>query len=136
VYATDTEGYVGMDRKLVAFARDADVLIHDAQYSDEHYGGQLAGFPSTQGYGHSTVTMAAEVAAAAETGELILFHHDPAYTDDMVAAQEAAAQKLFPDSRAAHEGLEIKLGLDFRNLLKNVAKTKPDFGSLRDGSKI
>jgi phosphoribosyl 1,2-cyclic phosphodiesterase len=132
VYATDTEGYVGMDRKLVAFARDADVLIHDAQYSDEHYGGQVAGFPSTQGYGHSTVTMAAEVAAAAETGELVLFHHDPAYTDDLVAAQESAAQKIFPDSRAAYEGLEIKLKPDFRSLLKDasIAKTKPDFGSL------
>jgi len=132
VYATDTEGYVGMDRKLVAFARDADVLIHDAQYSEEHYRGQLAGFPSTQGFGHSTAVMASEVAASAETGELILFHHDPAYTDDLVAAQEAAAQKLFPDSRAAYEGYEIKLKPDFRSLLKDapIAKTKPDFGSL------
>ena len=109
VYATDTEGYVGMDRKLVAFARDADVLIHDAQYSEEHYHGMLAGFPSTQGYGHSTAMMAAEVAASAETGELVLFHHDPAYTDDWVAAQEAAAKNLFPDSRAAFEGMEIAL---------------------------
>jgi len=109
VYATDTEGYVGMDRKLVAFARDADVLIHDAQYSEEHYRGQLAGFPSTQGYGHSTAAMACEVAAAAETGELVLFHHDPAYADDLVAAQESTAQKLFPDSRAAYEGFEITL---------------------------
>jgi phosphoribosyl 1,2-cyclic phosphodiesterase len=109
VYATDTEGYVGMDRNLVAFARDADVLIHDAQYCEEHYRGQLAGFPSTQGYGHSTATMACEVAAATETGELVLFHHDPAYTDDLVAAQESTAQKLFPDSRAAYEGFEIKL---------------------------
>jgi phosphoribosyl 1,2-cyclic phosphodiesterase len=111
VYATDTEGYVGMDRKLVAFARDADVLIHDAQYSEEHYRGQLAGFPSTQGYGHSTAPMACEVAAAVETGKLILFHHDPAYTDDLVAAQESTAQKLFPDSRAAYEGFEIPLTL-------------------------
>jgi phosphoribosyl 1,2-cyclic phosphodiesterase len=109
VYATDTEGYVGMDRKLVAFAHDADVLIHDAQYCEKHYRGQLAGFPSTQGYGHSTTTMACEVAAAAETGELVLFHHDPAYTDDLVTAQESAAQKLFPDSCAAYEGFEIKL---------------------------
>src|SRR5215210_4372177 len=31
VYATDTEGYVGTDRKLVQFAKNADVLIHDAQ---------------------------------------------------------------------------------------------------------
>jgi phosphoribosyl 1,2-cyclic phosphodiesterase len=132
VYATDTEGYVGMDRRLVAFARDADVLIHDAQYSEEHYRGQLAGFPATQGYGHSTAVMACEVAAAAETGELILFHHDPAYADDWVAAQESTAQKFFPDSRAAYECLEIKLHTDFRSLLKDSPpeRSKSDFGSL------
>jgi phosphoribosyl 1,2-cyclic phosphodiesterase len=117
VYATDTEGYVGMDRRLVAFARDADVLIHDAQYSEEHYRGSLVGFPSTQGFGHSTATMASEVAASAETGELILFHHDPAYTDDMVATQESTAQKLFPDSHAAYEGMEIKLETDPKGFL-------------------
>lgn len=109
VYATDTEGYVGMDRKLIHFARNADVLIHDAQYSDEHYYGSLAGFPSTQGYGHSTATMAGQVAASAETGQLILFHHDPSYADDWVAAQERDAQKVFPDSCAAFEGLTIRL---------------------------
>jgi phosphoribosyl 1,2-cyclic phosphodiesterase len=109
VYATDTEGYVGMDRKLVAFTRNTDVLIHDAQYNEKHYRGQLAGFRSTQGYGHSTVNMACEVAAAAETGELILFHHDPAYSDDLVAVQESTAQKLLPNSYAAYEGLEIQL---------------------------
>ena len=109
VYATDTEGYVGMDRKLIQFARDADVLIHDAQYSDEHYYGNLAGFPSTQGYGHSTATMAGQVAASAETGQLILFHHDPSYADDCVAAQESAAKNIFPDSQAAFEGMCIDL---------------------------
>jgi phosphoribosyl 1,2-cyclic phosphodiesterase len=124
VYATDTEGYVGVDRNLAAFARNADVLIHDAQYSEEHYRGLLAGFPSTQGFGHSTVAMACETAAAAETGELILFHHDPAYADDLVAAQEAAAQKLFPNSHAAHEGLEIRLKAEFRNILKDSSKEK------------
>ena len=122
VYATDTEGYVGMDRKLIAFARDADVLIHDAQYSEEHYRGCLAGFPSTQGYGHSTAAMACEVAASAETGELVLFHHDPAYTDAMVAAQESVAQKIFPNSRAAYEGLEIKLTLTPSPLLLGEEK--------------
>ncbi len=109
VYATDTEGYVGMDRKLVQFAKDADVLIHDAQYSEEHYRGQLAGFPSTQGYGHSTVTMACEVAAAAEVGQLVLFHHDPAYSDALVAGMEASGRAQFREARAAYEGLEIDL---------------------------
>ena len=109
VYATDTEGYVGTDKRLVNFAKDADVLIHDAQYLDEHYWGGLAGFPSTQGFGHSTVTMACEVAASANTGQLILFHHDPAYADDVLAGMERTAKSLFADSVAAYEGLEIVL---------------------------
>lgn len=109
VYATDTEGYIGTDRRLVNFARNADVLIHDAQYSDDHYFGCLAGFPATQGYGHSTATMASHVAASAETGQLILFHHDPSYADDWVTAQEHEAQKVFPDSRAAYEGMCVDL---------------------------
>ncbi len=109
VYATDTEGYVGTDKRLVAFAGDADVLIHDAQYSDEHYWGLLAGFPSTQGYGHSTAAMACEVAASARAGKLILFHHDPAYSDAMVAGMETSAREKFGDAQAAYEGLELVL---------------------------
>jgi phosphoribosyl 1,2-cyclic phosphodiesterase len=109
VYATDTEGYIGTDRTLVQFAKDADVLIHDAQYSEEHYRGQRAGFSSTQGYGHSTVNMACEVAAASEAGQLILFHHDPSYSDEMVTSMEAAAKNLFANSIAASEGVEIVL---------------------------
>src|SRR5574341_177812 len=109
VYATDTEGYIGTDKRLVTFARNADVLIHDAQYSEEHYRGQLAGFPSTQGYGHSTVSMACQVALASEAGQLIVFHHDPSYSDEMVAGMEASAQTQFPEARAAYEGLEIAL---------------------------
>jgi ribonuclease BN (tRNA processing enzyme) len=93
----------------VQFAKDADVLIHDAQYLEAHYRGQLAGFPATQGYGHSTATMACEVAAAAEIGQLILFHHDPSYTDAIVTGMEASARAQFRESQAAYEGLEIDL---------------------------
>ena len=109
VYATDTEGYVGTDKRLVKFAKDADVLIHDAQYSDEHYWGQLEGKPATQGFGHSTVTMATEVATSAQTGKLVLFHHDPSYADDLIAGMERTAERLFTNSVAAYEGLEIDL---------------------------
>jgi ribonuclease BN (tRNA processing enzyme) len=109
VYATDTEGYVGTDRRLVRFAREADVLIHDTQYLEAHYRGQLAGFPATQGYGHSTVTMACDVAVAAKVRQLILFHHDPSYSDAVVAGMEATAKAQFANTRAAREGLEIVL---------------------------
>jgi len=109
VYATDTEGYVGTDRRLAQFAKEADVLVHDAQYSEEHYWGQLAGFPSTQGYGHSTVAMACEVAAASAVGQLVLFHHDPAYSDALVMDMEASAKAQFSAVQAAYEGMEIAL---------------------------
>ena len=109
VYATDTEGYIGTDKRLVGFANDADVLIHDAQYLEEHYRGQLEGFPATQGFGHSTVSMACEVAASARVGQLILFHHDPSYSDDVIAGMERAAKSLLAESTSAYEGLELVL---------------------------
>lgn len=105
VYATDTEGYVGTDRRLVGFAHGADLLIHDAQYGEEHYRGQMVGFPSTQGYGHSTAAMACEVAAAAKVGTLILFHHDPAYDDGVIDEIERKARVKFEKTVAAYEGL-------------------------------
>ncbi len=109
VYATDTEGYVGVDRRLAAFSAGADLLIHDAQYSEAHYRGQVPGWPATQGYGHSTVEMACDLAAAAGVDRLVLFHHDPAYDDAAVAAAEAQARARFPRALAAFEGLELEV---------------------------
>jgi ribonuclease BN (tRNA processing enzyme) len=64
-----------------------------------------------QGYGHSTVTMACEVAASASTRQLILFHHDPAYSDNMLTGMEQTAKSLFSNAVTAYEGLEIALQL-------------------------
>jgi ribonuclease BN (tRNA processing enzyme) len=108
VYATDTEGYVGMDRRLAAFAKGADVLIHDAQYSEEQYRG-LKGFMPTQGYGHSTPQMACEVAAAAGVKRLALFHHDPNYDDESVHDLEEQARATFKTAFSAREGLQVEL---------------------------
>jgi ribonuclease BN (tRNA processing enzyme) len=109
VYATDTEGYVGGDRKLAAFAKGADVLIHDAQYSEAHYYGQLSGLPPTQGFGHSTPRMACELAKAAGVRELLLFHHDPGYSDETIARMELEARNIFPHTKAAREGMEVRV---------------------------
>lgn len=102
VYATDTEGYIGGDRRLAAFAKGADLLIHDAQYSTEDY-------LTKQGFGHSTPQMAAELARAAGVKRLALFHHDPLNDDETVHDLEEQAQALFTDTFAAREGLEVEL---------------------------
>ncbi len=105
VYATDTEGYVGGDSRLTEFAREADLLIHDAQYDPDEY--MDANFPK-QGFGHSTYVMAANVAMAANVKQLVLFHHDPAHDDDKIADMEAKTKELFPNTTAGAEGLEFK----------------------------
>jgi phosphoribosyl 1,2-cyclic phosphodiesterase len=109
VYATDTEHYRCVDPRLVSLARDADVLIYDAQYLPGEYSGE--GGMSRVGWGHSTWEAAVELARAAGVGKLVLFHHDPSRTDDGVAAIEAQAQQGFGEVVAAREGLSIELGV-------------------------
>ncbi|HNT55070.1 MAG TPA: MBL fold metallo-hydrolase [Anaerolineaceae bacterium] len=109
VYATDTEGYVNGDQRLAAFARGAALLIHDAQYTDEHYLGLLPGISITQGYGHSTVSMACQAATAAGAQCLALFHHAPEYDDARLDQVSAQARELFPNVLVAAEGLEMDL---------------------------
>jgi phosphoribosyl 1,2-cyclic phosphodiesterase len=109
VYSTDVEGYVDSDRRLAAFAKGADVLIHDCQYTEDHYLGRRAGFPATQGWGHSTATMACEVARVAEVKQLILFHHEPQYDDETITSIETSAKERFPNTISAYEGMEVTL---------------------------
>lgn len=108
VYATDTEGYLGGDHRLISFAYGANLLIHDAQYEHEEYEGNGT-IPSHQGWGHSTPEMAVEVAKASKVKELVLFHHEPLHDDERVKKMETKAQKLFSNTISAYEGLTIKL---------------------------
>ncbi len=77
-------------------------MIHDAQYTPDDY-------PDKQGFGHSTIEMATEVAQLAGVKELVLFHHEPTYDDDKLDKIQAEARKLFPRTTTAYEGLEIDL---------------------------
>jgi phosphoribosyl 1,2-cyclic phosphodiesterase len=109
VYATDTEGYVNGDRRLANFARETGLLIHDAQYTDEHYLGLASGLPTTQGYGHSTISIACQAGHTAQARRLVLFHHAPEYDDDQLDRIGRQVQDIFPGATVASEGLEIDL---------------------------
>ena len=109
VYATDTEGYVNGDQRLARFARNTNLLIHDAQYTDEHYLGLAPGLPTTQGYGHSTTKIACQSARAAEAENLILFHHAPEYDDDELDRINDQVHTLHPPVQVAREGMRIAL---------------------------
>lgn len=106
VFATDTEGYIGGDARLIRFAEGADLLIHDAQYSMEDYTG---GAVPKQGFGHSTPEMAIEVARKAGVKQVALTHHDPDSTDDMLDKIEAEAREQWGQAFLAREGMVIEL---------------------------
>jgi ribonuclease BN (tRNA processing enzyme) len=108
VYATDTEGYVSGDQRLANFARGADLLIHDAQYTDEHYLGLEPGLSVTQGFGHSTTSMACQAAISAGVRQLALFHHAPEYSDARLDQIDACARACFSGAFVAREGQELR----------------------------
>ena len=109
VYATDTEGYFAVDQRLVRFAQRADLLIHDAQYTEDHYLGLKPGYFSTQGWGHSTPSIACDVAEAAKVKQLAIFHYDPTYDDQTIAEIESRIRQRLPNAIAPYEGLKITL---------------------------
>ncbi len=106
VFATDTESLPDNSAPLADFARGADLLIHDAQYSPEQY--HCPDDP-TCGFGHSTWEMACDQARRSAAKSLVLFHHDPHHDDDDLEAIEKSAAARFPGTRLAREGMTIEL---------------------------
>lgn len=106
VYATDIESFIGGYKRLNMLARNTDLFIHDAQFSMDDY---VSAISPKQGFGHSTPEMAIENAKATNAKQLILFHIDPSYDDEMVQKIELQAQNLFTNCNVAYEGMEINL---------------------------
>ena len=83
-----------------------DLLIHDAQYTDEEYAAHV-------GWGHSTIRQAMVLAEAAGVATLAAFHHDPGHNDNQLDRlySAAAAERDWPFELApAREGTTLTLG--------------------------
>jgi len=102
VYCTDVEHKDGIDPNVVALSRNADLLIHDAQYTPEE-------LKQKRGWGHSSWVQAIEVAKQARVKKLALFHHDPEHNDAFLSNMEKECQKLFPNAFLARENNQVEL---------------------------
>jgi phosphoribosyl 1,2-cyclic phosphodiesterase len=71
---------------LCEFVAGADILLHDAMFTDAEY-------PAFEGWGHSSVSQAIRLAEDTGTRRLCLFHHSPDRTD-------AALARMLEDARA------------------------------------
>ena len=95
--------------KVVEFLQDCDVVILDAQYTDEEYSEHV-------GWGHGSLSSVVSLALDARARKLVLFHHDPNHDDEMVDAMTQRARALAAKSgkrleiEAAREGAELVLG--------------------------
>lgn len=102
-YCTDTEHFPDrLDENVLHLARDADMLIYDAMYTDEEYHNPKA--PKI-GWGHSTWQEAVKVAKAAGVKKLVVFHHDPIHNDDFLDRVAENVKEVFPNSVLAREGM-------------------------------
>jgi len=113
VYATDAE-YKQLDssalQPYVEFFRNADVLIFDAQYTLREAWRKVE-------WGHSSALIGVDLARAAGVKRLLLFHHDPTYSDAELQEIQATAiayqaldSSLPPcEVAVAYEGLELDL---------------------------
>jgi ribonuclease BN (tRNA processing enzyme) len=83
-----------------------DLLFHDAQYFDDEYDSHV-------GWGHSATSHAVTMGRRGGARQVVLFHHDPAHSDDDLERLLAHACELWGDAPnppvLAYEGMEIVL---------------------------
>jgi|KBSMisStaDraftv2_1062788.scaffolds.fasta_scaffold19472_4 phosphoribosyl 1,2-cyclic phosphodiesterase/CheY-like chemotaxis protein len=106
----EARAYAGDARaKLVEFLQQTDILIIDAQYTDEEYAQKV-------GWGHGSLSSVVSLAVDARVRKLFLFHHDPNHDDRKIDEMVEAARTLVLESgqpvevEAAREGAEVWLG--------------------------
>lgn len=99
-------------------AADADVLLHDSQYTDDEY-------PEKVGWGHSSVSHVVQFAQIARVNRLMMFHHDPLHDDVMLDEHHVRAGEIWGAASGsvemAREGMTIVLDAAARPVVRSEA---------------
>lgn len=92
----------------VNYLHGVDVLIHDAQYTEDD-------MPHKHGWGHSLISQVRQLATDAEVGTLVMFHRDPERSDSELDEIQIENEKYLKSKHAptrsvcAAEGMRISL---------------------------
>lgn len=88
VYSSDSEHgpeAENPDYPFITFFRDADILIFDGQYTFDEAAN------AKRYWGHSDHLTAVDLAARARVRRLVMFHHEPGYSDEAIERLHAEA---------------------------------------------
>lgn len=96
------DGHGEYHESALLLAKDADLLIHDSQYTN-------AEFERKAAFGHCTYEYAMGLAEAAGVRALSLYHHDPDRSDDELDAILAELPERSFNVSAAKEDTVLKL---------------------------
>jgi phosphoribosyl 1,2-cyclic phosphodiesterase len=92
LFTNNEEGKVTAEEeneKISRFVNSADIIIHDAQYSEEEYSKHV-------GWGHASCAHGVTCAINANAKKLVFFHHDPSHTDKQLKHLEKFYKKKSP----------------------------------------
>ena len=114
VYTTDSEHRLEDEAEragFIAFFDQADVVIFDAMYS------LVDAISVKADWGHSSNIVGVELCQAARVRTLVMFHHEPAYSDAQIARVLRETQRFEQITRDGHalqvlsawDGLELAL---------------------------
>jgi ribonuclease BN (tRNA processing enzyme) len=100
-YMTDVElGDPEADEKLVAFARNTDLLITDSQFEDGK---------KNKGWGHSTPKECAALAQSANAKKLALYHYSYHCADGDIDRLTESAKGVFKDTFASADWMRVEI---------------------------
>ncbi|MCG6918601.1 MAG: MBL fold metallo-hydrolase [Deltaproteobacteria bacterium] len=113
VYATDAE-YKGLRPKAleqyIDFYAESEALVFDAQFT-------LEDAMEKEGWGHSSSMVGVDIALRAQIKRLILFHHEPSYSDEKLEEIYDKTIRYYETIKGNHnleiilarEGLEMEI---------------------------
>ena len=113
VYATDAE-YKGLRPKAleqyIDFYAESEALVFDAQFT-------LEDAMEKEGWGHSSSMVGVDIALRAKIKRLILFHHEPSYSDEKLEEIYDKTIRYYETIKGNHnleiilarEGLEMEI---------------------------
>lgn len=96
------------NQRIYDFVKDCDLLIHDTTYTPEEYQNHV-------GWGHSHYLFTLKVAVEGRVKKLVLFHHDPAHSDEKVdeilqrCKDEIRTRKIQLECIAAAEDMTLEV---------------------------